>query len=99
MLEHRWHPRFSVDIPAVLFSQGLRHPCRIRNFSSSGFYVETSAMLLKHQFIELQVDEKNGEHRTIRGMVVHIQAGGVGIEADQRFWPLMQGWNESETLL
>jgi len=87
-MERRWHRRYEVDVPAGISFNGspIPQPCRIRNYSMGGLFVETQAPLYRHQFVSIWVPQLEGGVKRVRGMVIHLTDGGAGIEAEERFW-------------
>jgi hypothetical protein len=87
-MERRWHHRSETDIPATLLlgSEPGPVPCRIKNVSSSGLFVETAAHLVRNQFVQIRIQPQGAAARFIDGMVVHLKDGGVGIETENRSW-------------
>ena len=97
-MERRWHHRCEIDIPATLAVNGkhFRTHCRIRNFSAGGLFLETVAPLERHQFVRVHIHPHSVSPRIIDGMVIHVADGGVGIEAETRFWSQALNWGDGE---
>ncbi|MFB1487842.1 MULTISPECIES: PilZ domain-containing protein [unclassified Thiocapsa] len=93
-MERRWHHRTESDIPATLAMSGKHGPapCRIRNFSAGGLFIETAETLARNQFIQVHIHPHGVSPQIIDGMVVHVEEGGVGIEAGTRFWSQALNW-------
>ncbi|RKT45410.1 PilZ domain-containing protein [Thiocapsa rosea] len=96
-MERRWHHRTEIDIPATLAVNGkhLPAPCRIRNFSAGGLFLETAQTtqtLARHQFVQVHIHPHGVSPRIIEGMIIRVDDAGVGIEADTRFWSQALNW-------
>ena len=87
-MERRWHKRHKVYVAASISFNGssIPQPCRIRNYSMGGLFVETQALLHRHQFVTIWIPQLDGGMKLVRGMVIHLTDGGAGIEAEERFW-------------
>ena len=87
-MERRWHKRHKVNVAAGISfnSSPIPQPCRIRNYSMGGLFVETQAPLYRHQFVMLWIPELDGGVKLVRGMVIHLTGDGAGIEAEEHFW-------------
>jgi hypothetical protein len=87
-MERRWHHRAEIDIPATLAVNGEHRPapCRIRNLSAGGLFIETALTLTRNQFIRVHIHQDGVWPLVIDGMVIHVADGGVGVEAETRFW-------------
>lgn len=90
-MEHRWGTRRTLDVGVKLYVQSsLPVFGRIRNASSSGAYIATSATLpvMTRMHIALGWDgsQRGGRHR-IAAHVVRADKRGIGIEW-QEFAPL-----------
>lgn len=95
-MESRWHPRFEVDQPATIMTNGANRPrpAVIKNYSMGGLFLETPIDLARHQFLLINIPH-NGGSTLLRGMVIHTPGTGVGVEVENRFWPRLLGWKES----
>jgi hypothetical protein len=93
-MERRWHHRTKIDVPATLAINGKHRPgpCRIRNFSAGGLFLETAVTLERNQFVEVLIHPHGVSPRVIDGMVIHVGDGGAGIEAETRFWSQALNW-------
>ncbi len=93
-MERRWHARSEIDVFATIHvnSKPRIMPCRIRNFSANGLFVETPDPVNPDQFVEVRVHPDGMDEQVIKGMVVHRRDGGVGIETESRFWARSLGW-------
>ena len=78
-MERRWHHRTEIDIPATLAVNGkhLPTPCRIRNFSACGLFLETAATLARHQFVQVHIHPHGVSPRVIDGMIIRVAEKGV----------------------
>lgn len=93
-MERRWHARSEIDVFATLYvkSRPKMMPCRIRNFSVNGLFVETPHPVKPDQFVEVRVNPQDMPEQVIKGMVVHRRDSGVGIETESQSWVQSLGW-------
>ena len=74
--ERRERPRHQLNIPAELLVHGILYPCRIRNISKGGFFVETEVFFSVEEKVHLTAP---AIHMTDKaGITLRIDASGVG---------------------
>ncbi len=88
-MEHRWYPRYTIDLPAKLIKRGESEsfPCRIKDYGMGGLYVVSKVPLRRHQLIEVHPEWPHDSRWVVYGQVIHVQEDGVGIEAAEPYWP------------
>ena len=74
--ERRKHPRRHFNIPAELRVNNILYPCRIRNISEGGFFVETEVFFsVEEEGLLTAPDFKMAEKP---GITLRLDASGIG---------------------
>jgi hypothetical protein len=83
-MEHRWGNRIALELPVMIVTTAGRRGFGIlRNFSSSGGYVETTLPLAPLAPLEVELHGPSGiadQDRRLTGYVVRRDRCGLGIE-------------------
>lgn len=86
-MEHRWEARQSADKSVALLIDAVYSlPCRMRNFSAGGMFVETdgAVILPNGTVVELAFTFDGDENRVnlfrLKAMVVHRCNEGIGLQ-------------------
>jgi len=82
-MEHRWGNRIAIDLPVRISTAGLAGTGVLRNFSTSGAFVETALPLAPLSMVRVQIPRgslRGSGGTDARGLVVRLDVAGVGIE-------------------
>ncbi len=79
--ERRGHRRDHVNIPAELLVHGIHYPCRIRNISGGGFFVETDVFLSVEENVLLTAKDISMVEKA--GKTLRIDTSGIGGKFDE----------------
>jgi hypothetical protein len=82
-MEHRCGNRMAIDLPVRISTAGFTGTGVLRNLSSSGAFVETSLPLEPLSMVRVEVPRgglRGSGGADARGLVVRVDAAGVGIE-------------------
>jgi hypothetical protein len=83
-MEHRWGNRIELQLPVMIVTEsGQRGFGLLRNFSSSGAYIETTLPLSPLTLIEVALHSPVGSSNqglSLSGFVVRRDPCGLGIE-------------------
>lgn len=81
-LEQRYSYRFSVHLPVTLVHEGTMSPGIIRDASTGGLFIETSANLLRNKVVKIYLRSLASRARPagVPAVVAHCQPNGVGVE-------------------
>ena len=76
MKDRRKHSRQNVDIHGELFVGGILYPCRIKNVSEGGFFIETDVFLSVEEKVRLTAKDIAMVEKD--GITLRIEESGIG---------------------
>ena len=82
MKDRRKHPRQNFDIPGELLVGGILYPCRIKNISKGGFFVETNVFLSVEEKVRLTAKDISIVEKD--GLTLRIEESGIGGKFEEK---------------